>query len=645
MKPEPFPYSPPPPIAGQFSRASGYPSGFTHASYVFPTRAWTVFAAESLATQRVVAEYKVFPCGDLRCCHGKLCRRFHSAAERRRPPFVGTVLVYSPLLCPFVSRGAVCPQADSCSCSHNSCESLYHPANYKRSQCTEGALCLGEFCPWFHYREEMRSAHLCNSYTQEFLMNPYQEYGECEMPASKADLGTFKTKMCPFQTQHNHKHCVYYHSVKDRRRPPGTYSAEKCDASGSSLCPLADKCSRSHSMVERLYHPDKFKTKYCNTYPHKLHECEYGSYCCFAHSDQELKVELLHYLEKDEDFYLFYFKTGWCPFNYEHNKAECVYAHNWQDFRRRPDLFQYINQLCSNWQSETFISDYKEGCIYEHNCGYCHGWKEQLYHPLTYKVTPCPDARRCRKGLECPYFHSEFDRRRPESLASLCPRPRSYFKSPRLTSTNNVNMQRENELRQFQFAMQNPAIKMERRFSEEVKYKSSLPSVKGQLLISSVKHRASYDLTVKPEKRAERRPALVNIAEENADSPHDDNLLEIFQPSESDGNTSLFFSPKIKCSAASHESAIVERTPLSAEWGRHKSCPTTPLPRAKEMGSVPALVKMELSGSEMGGVKGEGKAEKDFIDNDIEVTLQYAKDTVENSENSEAVKIFPHMQN
>jgi len=42
-------------------------------------------------------------------------------------------------------------------------------------------------------------------------------------------------------------------------------------------------------------------------------------------------------MEKDADFYMYHFKTAWCPYpeNYHQQpkeRADCVYAHNWQDF-------------------------------------------------------------------------------------------------------------------------------------------------------------------------------------------------------------------------------------------------------------------------------------------------------------------------
>lgn len=108
---------------------------------------------------------------------------------------------------------------------------------------------------------------------------------------------------------------------------------------------------------------------------------------------------------------MFYFKTEWCPFNKEHNKAQCDYAHNWQDFRRKPHIFDYRTvEPCENWQAGTFISKYDEGCILQASCLKYHGWKESEYHPLNYKTMLCED-KKCNGNLECPYYHGNHDKR------------------------------------------------------------------------------------------------------------------------------------------------------------------------------------------------------------------------------------------
>lgn len=90
----------------------------------------------------------------------------------------------------------------------------------------------------------------------------------------------------------------------------------------------------SHNRVEEFYHPDKYKAKFCKHYLDKgLGDCDYGEFCCFAHSEEELSVELIEKFELDTDFYLFHFKTVWCPYEENtHERQKCLYAHNWQDY-------------------------------------------------------------------------------------------------------------------------------------------------------------------------------------------------------------------------------------------------------------------------------------------------------------------------
>lgn len=115
-------------------------------------------------------------------------------------------------------------------------------------------------------------------------------------------------------------------------------------------------------------------------------------------------------MEQDEDFYLFHFKTVWCPYTKKHARDECVYAHNWQDFRRKPQLFPYSQEQCPQWHSKTFIHVYGDGCKNEFLCPYSHGWKEQEYHPKNYKMNACRNNTNCTKK-HCPYFPSDTQKR------------------------------------------------------------------------------------------------------------------------------------------------------------------------------------------------------------------------------------------
>ncbi len=114
------------------------------------------------------------------------------------------------------------------------------------------------------------------------------------------------------------------------------YTAELCEFIGAGQeCPDGDHCSYAHNRVEEFYHPDKYKTKFCTTYPsgHPVNpavNCEYGNFCAFAHNIVDIRIDLLHQYRMDMDFYLFHYKTVWCPFNEsEHDRSSCVYAHNW----------------------------------------------------------------------------------------------------------------------------------------------------------------------------------------------------------------------------------------------------------------------------------------------------------------------------
>ena len=139
--------------------------------------------------------------------------------------------------------------------------------------------------------------------------------------------------------------------------------------------------------MEDFYHPEKYKTKYCQMYPDNLDECEFGDLCAFAHHEDELSIPIFEHMEKDGDFFLFYFKTIWCPKSHiPHNRECCNYAHNWQDFRRAPHHYGYAPIQCHNWEANKSMKTYRDGCPLDYRCGNCHGWKEISFHPTNYKT-------------------------------------------------------------------------------------------------------------------------------------------------------------------------------------------------------------------------------------------------------------------
>ena len=88
------------------------------------------------------------------------------------------------------------------------------------------------------------------------------------------DLKLFKVKQCSAGTNHNPKKCLNFHDYKrDRRRPIGLYSSEACvNVAKGGECPYGDLCKRSHNRVEEFYHPEKYKVKFCSTYPNNIED-------------------------------------------------------------------------------------------------------------------------------------------------------------------------------------------------------------------------------------------------------------------------------------------------------------------------------------------------------------------------------------
>lgn len=363
----------------------------------FSSYAWDIFRSqESAHTQKIILYYKTIPCNSTDCSNSDICFYYHTAADRRRPPFLENSLTYSFQLCPNLVS---CSIGEHCSFAHSQFEVDYHPAKYKTELCR--ARCRGDMCSYAHNDQELRNPAKLLAYQNTSLDVSSNNSNEF------VDLGTFKTLPCKFKMVHDHKQCVYYHSNSDRRRIPVFYSAERCAPFQKwKHCIQGDNCLNCHNAVEQLYHPSKYKKRMCHELLVKK-ECGYGNYCCFAHSQLELKIELLHEMVKDENFYMWKFKTEWCPFKHEHNKSICVYAHNWQDYRRIP--INYSPQSCPNWKYKKYVTIYEQGCINGFSCSFSHGWKEARFHPLVYKTMFCTEISKCHKGPDCPFYHSMAD--------------------------------------------------------------------------------------------------------------------------------------------------------------------------------------------------------------------------------------------
>lgn len=232
------------------------------------------------------------------------------------------------------------------------------------------------------------------------------------------DLSTFKMSPCTLGPNHNHKQCLYYHSSKDMRRGVVEvgYEAELCfQMNHYGRCPMGDQCKYAHNKVEQAYHPSKYRFKFCSNFPGTISGCPYGKFCSYAHSEQEIKGELIHNYTFDVDFFLYLYKTKFCPFTKPHERSLCVYAHNWQDFRRDPSCSSYSPVECRHWRSGLKVAEYEAQCPNGMECGSCHGnfglsgLKELHFHPENYKKEPCNSRNCISKDLSCPFYHTTED--------------------------------------------------------------------------------------------------------------------------------------------------------------------------------------------------------------------------------------------
>lgn len=214
------------------------------------------------------------------------------------------------------------------------------------------------------------------------------------------NLERYKTTKCP-ENCGNIKKCPYFHTLADRRRDlrEVDYNPQICHFGIN--CLSKHKCPFAHNKYELNYHPLKYKKRYCKNL-FDISQCKYGKYCADAHFDEELNCELLHYMDFDEDFLIFKYKTEFCPFNMEHSFEKCVYAHSWEDYRRNIILFPYSNVACPH--VEDADSSFDVRCEDENDCQFAHGSYELEYHPLNFKRTVC--VKNDCDGLFCAYAHA-----------------------------------------------------------------------------------------------------------------------------------------------------------------------------------------------------------------------------------------------
>lgn len=210
-------------------------------------------------------------------------------------------------------------------------------------------------------------------------------------------LDKFKTEQCQkSKSCENQNQCFYYHSNQDKRRPPSEvqYSSALCEF--GVHCTKRKTCPFSHNSFEQDYLPSRYRRKYC-THMLKSEKCPFGEFCAHAHSDSELKVELIHTMERDDDFFLFKYKTEFCPILLDHNIDKCIYGHSWDDYRRDIMKFPYGINFCPKIQAN---GECEKGM----RCNDAHSTNEIEFHPLNYKRNACEFKEECKK-IYCGNLH------------------------------------------------------------------------------------------------------------------------------------------------------------------------------------------------------------------------------------------------
>lgn len=349
---------------------------------------------------------------DRHCKSGPACENYHNYDEQRRAVFceISQKLIYCPTPCESYYKHLVCDSNKHCPYAHSQTETMYHPSVYKTEQCLDSN-CLflsnPHLCPRLHIGETSRVTLAKGYQTLELRPQPKIQ------PRPLINLSQFKTKFCKKKENHDKKLCPFYHSEVDKRRSTSeiNYCPELCPKIEKSFCSCDENCPFAKNKVEQLYHPERYKRKFCSHHPERINQCEYENFCSFAHNEAELTTELLYSEKTTDEFNMYKLKTLFCPFRQEHERSTCSYAHNVQDFRRDPLLFKYKPEDCPYWSKSDAIQEYeKAGCMKLLNCDKCHGWKELEYHPLFYKTKICSNLPRCERK-DCPYSHGPQDKK------------------------------------------------------------------------------------------------------------------------------------------------------------------------------------------------------------------------------------------
>mmetsp|Transcript_3148 Transcript_3148/g.9169 ORF Transcript_3148/g.9169 Transcript_3148/m.9169 type:complete len:436 (-) Transcript_3148:401-1708(-) len=265
------------------------------------------------------------------------------------------------------------------------------------------------------------------------MLLPYwDETGELpEHQATSYHLAKYKTRRCNGRACRGEAMCCFAHSDSELRvwgperhsywtidTPPGQgISAQALHAGSDWPVTTSDEWRRPNYQRTQ---PTRQKQRFCASFP-TTSQCRRGAACAFAHTREEVRTPLLSIDQEQqataaltEEFFMYKFKTLWCPIGVQHDWQTCVYAHNYQDARRMVSI-AYGPQPCPYWSKKDPNAEYSQRCPLGLRCPFSHGAKEQLYHPRYFRTVICRDLRAkiCPRQKLCAFFHRRPERRRP----------------------------------------------------------------------------------------------------------------------------------------------------------------------------------------------------------------------------------------
>jgi len=334
------------------------------------------------------------------------CFCFHAEATRRRP-LVDTrtgQVRYWDVMCGFLAERGHCPSGDACPFAHTREEISYHAAKYKTKLCND-ADCRGEDVCCFAHREAELRVRAPSRYSYRTLVGDIPKitpkgHWPLDVPAPFVP-----TALAP--DEHGH---VLLGAARGG--------------------PAALPC---HGV---------YRHRFCASYPN-IADCRRGESCAFAHSREEIRVPLLSVGEEEQrpealtsDFFVYRFKTHWCPVGVQHDWQNCVYAHNYQDARRHPSI-GYGPRPCPYWKRQETSLEYSQRCPLGVRCPYSHGAKEQLYHPAYFKTVACQDPpATCPRGTLCAFWH-----KRSQQRGRATSKEKFNYKAPLTEEQTQANLQ------------------------------------------------------------------------------------------------------------------------------------------------------------------------------------------------------------